>query len=69
MRDSTAQGNQLISQVEGRDLARRINAVKFLECSAKENIEVRAVVEEALQTIIDDQKTTKGKKCPCCCLL
>jgi fructose-specific phosphotransferase system component IIB len=63
----------LVTTDEGIELAHRIYANRFIECSAKENIRVKDTVEEALRAAIngpvEEEKSSSGGICSifsCC---
>ncbi|KAJ5080681.1 gtp-binding protein rho4 [Anaeramoeba ignava] len=49
----------------GQDLAKKINATKYLECSAKTRHNLKEIFEEAIRTITskNDKPAVKKKKC------
>ena len=61
MRDDSKsrQKELLITTDEGLQLAKKIQANKFIECSAKLNIEIKEAVHEALRAAL--QELTKEK--------
>jgi GTPase SAR1 family protein len=57
----------LVRRIEGLDLANRIGAKVFLECSAKTNRGIKEVFEEALCAVISEMSNNNEEKDPCCC--
>lgn len=63
----------LVSTEEGEDLCRRVHANKFIECSAKENIQIVNAIHEAVRAtikgpvIVEEQRIRKRAfVCSCC---
>lgn len=58
---------ELITEDEGREIARKINAEKFFECSARKRINVNTVFESAAKYIYYNAETTAPRDmCSCC---
>ncbi|KAH0618937.1 hypothetical protein JD844_018498 [Phrynosoma platyrhinos] len=53
-----------VKSEEGRDMANRINAFGYLECSAKTKDGVREVFEMATRAALQVRKNKKRKGCP-----
>lgn len=63
----------LVSTEEGEDLCRIIRANRFIECSAKENIQIENTIHEAVRAavkgpVVFEDETEKRKTliCSCC---
>lgn len=60
----------MISTEEGEAVAQQIFANRFIECSAKENIRIKATVDEALRAAIHgpiEDESKSGILCCNCC--
>jgi Ras family len=63
----------LITTDEGSDLAERIYANRFIECSAKENFHIKDVIHEALRAsvngppVVEEQETSTQFSIFQCC--
>ncbi len=51
------EGKSPIKYVDGLKLQRKINAVKYMECSAKTLSNIHEVFEAAIRSVIDEKKT------------
>lgn len=60
----TSQGQSIISTEKGLDLAKKIKAIKYLECSAKTQENLKLVFDEAVKSVL----FTKRKKQRCALL-
>lgn len=62
----------LISTEEGEDLCRAIRANRFIECSAKENIQIENTIHEAVRAavkgpvVVEEEKEKQETFCSCC---
>lgn len=63
----------LVSTEEGEELCRKIHANRFIECSAKENIQIVNAIHEAVRATIKGPIVVKEERlkrraiiCPCC---
>lgn len=64
-------GKPCVTTAEGETLSQQINANSFIECSAKENIQVRETVYEAVRAAVVGVKepshpTTEESDMSCC---
>jgi len=57
------QGQAPVSVGQAEELARKLKAVKFLECSAFTGENLKAVFDEAVKTVLFGARTTKKKGC------
>ncbi|XP_078286826.1 ras-related C3 botulinum toxin substrate 1-like [Rhinoraja longicauda] len=53
-----------ISREEGKQKAKEIGAVKYIESSARKDIGLKTIFEEAIRAVVQQQKAKKGRK-PC----
>lgn len=58
-----AKGHRIISQAEGEELAKRLGAVSYIECSASKLHNVRDVFSEAARAGINKSKLIHGSGC------
>lgn len=58
-------GQQAVSTQRGEELAKKIKAVKYLECSAKTEANLKTVFDDAVKSVL----YTKKKKKSGCSLL
>ncbi len=66
LEDVKRKGETVVSEAEGKALAKQIGAVKYLECSAMANIGVKEVFDEVIKThLFPPQKTVQKKKKDC----
>ncbi|VIO89144.1 Uncharacterized protein BM_BM2610 [Brugia malayi] len=63
LRQLNADGKQPVSKNQGQKVAKRIRAVKYLECSALTQQGLKAVFEEAVRAVIAPKPTSKNKNC------
>jgi GTPase SAR1 family protein len=57
-----AQGQHPLTGEHGHELAKKLRAVKYLECSAKSTEGLKDVFDEAVRTVLSHkQKKLKGK--------
>ena len=63
------EGKSPIKYVDGLKLQRKINAVKYMECSAKTLINIHEVFETAIRSVIDVKPERNRKKHFCCAIL
>uniref|UniRef100_A0A915PKY6 Uncharacterized protein n=1 Tax=Setaria digitata TaxID=48799 RepID=A0A915PKY6_9BILA len=63
LRQLNADGKQPVSKSQGQKVAKRIRAVKYLECSALTQQGLKAVFEEAVRAVIAPKPTGKNKNC------
>ncbi|KAG5670528.1 hypothetical protein PVAND_000786 [Polypedilum vanderplanki] len=74
LRDENLRGRPLITTEEGEAMADKIFANRFIECSAKKNVRIKAVVHEALRAACNgpierNEKKSSGSLCSifsCC---
>ena len=59
------QGKAPIKYVDGLKLQRKINAVKYMECSAKTLTNIHEVFEAAIRAVIDEKPKTPKKRFKC----
>jgi small GTP-binding protein len=58
------QGHKPISTAQGEELARKIKAVKFMECSAKTGQQLKSVFDEAVKSVLFKKGNRKrGGRC------
>lgn len=59
LRDDTEQAseNSIISKAQGKKMAAKIKAVKYVECSAKQTDGVKEVFEEAVKAVLNPRPT------------
>ena len=57
-----ASGQQAVSTQRGEELAKKIKAVKYLECSAKTEANLKNVFDDAVKSVL---YTKKKKKAGC----
>jgi small GTP-binding protein len=58
-----SQGQKPVTQAEGDDLAKKIKALKFIECSAYTGDNLKSVFDEAVKAVLFSKR--KGKKGKC----
>lgn len=60
LRDDTEQTSEssIISKAQGKKMAAKIKAVKYVECSAKKTDGVKEVFEEAVKAVLNPRPTT-----------
>jgi len=64
--ESLRQTNQQpITTAQGQDLARKIKAFKYLECSARTQENLKTVFDEAIKAVISPKPPPKSKKTKC----
>lgn len=63
LRRLSEHNNSPVSQVSGEELARRINAVKYIECSARTQNGVKNVFQEAAKCVIQNRRQSRTHKC------
>jgi len=56
-----SQGQKPVTTEQGQELARKIKAVKYMECSAKTSEGLKAVFDEAIKAVLFQKR--KKKKC------
>jgi len=56
-----SQGQKPVTNEQGQELARKIKAVKYMECSAKTSDGLKAVFDEAIKAVLFQKR--KKKKC------
>jgi len=56
-----SQGQKPVTNEQGQELARKIKAVKYMECSAKTSEGLKAVFDEAIKAVLFQKR--KKKKC------
>lgn len=63
----------LITTDEGAELAQKIHANRFIECSAKENVHIKEVIHEAVRAAVkgpikveEDKRTKRYSLFQCC---
>lgn len=66
VRNLNADGKQPITKSQGQKMAKRIRAVKYLECSALTQQGLKPVFEEAVRAVLAPKPA--GKKTSCCVL-
>ena len=59
------EGSQYVSQREGLEMAKNVNAVKYMECSALTQYGVKEVFEEAMRVALKKktEQVQQRKKC------
>lgn len=57
------QNQTTITQQQGAALAKQINAIKYLECSALNQEGIKEVFDEAVRAFLDPQPTTTKRHC------
>jgi len=55
-----AQGQSPITAEQGNDLARKLKAIKYMECSAKTQENLKQVFDEAVRAVLVPSKKKKG---------
>jgi len=56
-----AQGQKPVTTEQGQDLAKKVKAVKYMECSAKTSEGLKAVFDEAIKAVLFQKR--KKKRC------
>jgi len=56
-----SQGQKPVTTEQGQELARKVKAVKYMECSAKTSDGLKAVFDEAIKAVLFQKR--KKKKC------
>ena len=59
------QGHKPISTAQGEELARKIKAVKFMECSAKTGQQLKSVFDEAVKSVLFKKGNRKRREGRC----
>lgn len=54
-----------VKEEKGREMAAYLKAVKYIECSAKDNEGIKDIFEAASSTILESHPSTKSGKCNC----
>ncbi|KAJ2400085.1 GTP-binding protein Rho1 [Coemansia sp. RSA 2559] len=62
-------GQAPVSHAEGVEVARKIHAVSYIECSSKQNFNVREVFEIAARWAIQPAHTQQRPSADCCSIL
>ena len=60
---------QIVSFMQGKSMAKRIGALKYLECSAMAQEGVKDVFDEAIRAVLKPRKKSKKKKFHNCTLI
>jgi len=60
-----AEGEQVVSQVEGQELANELRAYKFVECSALTQHGLKNVFDDAIRCVLEQSQKPKKKKSRC----
>lgn len=55
-----AQGQSPITTEQGNELARKLKAIKYMECSAKTQENLKDVFDEAVRAVLRPPKKKKG---------
>ena len=55
-----ASGQQSVTTMRGEELAKKIKAVKYLECSAKTESNLKNVFDDAVKSVLYTKKKKKG---------
>jgi len=61
-----ASGHRAVTQTEGEEMAKRINARAYIECSALEDKNIDEVFQAAAKVSVEKKKKEKQKLCPQC---
>ena len=59
---------QSLIPIQGMQMAKEIGAVKYVECSAKHQTDIKEVFENAIRAVVEPQIKPRGKskdKKPC----
>jgi GTPase SAR1 family protein len=56
-------GEKVVEYKEGAELANSINAIKFIECSAKNGDGLKSVFDEAIRAALFGKKRKKQSVC------
>ncbi len=65
--EASKSGEKMLTAEDGESLRKEINAIKYLECSAKTQQNLKEVFEESIRAVL--QNTTKKAKKKDCTLL
>lgn len=56
-------GQTVVTTAKGEELARKIKAVKYLECSAKTEANLKNVFDDAVKSVLYSKKKKKNSTC------
>ena len=68
LRNSPEHANNTVSYADGLDLQKKINAVRYFECSALNQTGLKEIFEEACRTVLTPTESQKKKKSNCALL-